>query len=272
MNYELKTTKQDYHFFRNLRTQSPINQSPNMKIALIGYGKMGREIETIALSNSHEIVLRIGSANQNDLTPANLEQADVAIEFSRPDVAVANLLFCIENKIPVVCGTTGWYQQLPEIEAYCRTHNGTLLTASNFSIGVNIFFEINKLLAKLVHTQPEYDITIKEIHHTTKKDAPSGTAITLAEQILKEVKRKTKWVNQHAAIPTELAITSERTDPAPGTHIITCNGPADSIEITHTAHNRAGFALGAVLAAEYIYNKKGVFSMQEVLGLYPAEK
>jgi 4-hydroxy-tetrahydrodipicolinate reductase len=243
-----------------------------MKIALIGYGKMGREIETIAVSRKHEIVLRIGSVNQNDLTPVRLQQADTAIEFTRPDAAAANVRFCIENDIPVVCGTTGWYQQLPEMEAYCRAHDGTLLTASNFSIGVNIFFEINKLLAKLMEGQPGYDISMKEIHHTAKKDAPSGTAITLAEQVLQAVTRKKTWVNEAASKPEQLAITSERIDPAPGTHIITCNSAADTIEITHTAHNRTGFALGAVLAAEYIYGRKGVFSMQDVLGLYPAEK
>lgn len=238
-----------------------------MNIALIGYGKMGHEIETIATQRGHATVLKISSANRHEMTAENLQRADVAIEFTRPDAAAENILFCLRQHIPVVSGSTGWYERKHEAEAFCREHDGSLLLASNFSIGVNIFFEINKLLARFMNTQPEYDIALTEIHHTAKKDAPSGTAITLAEQILHEVKRKTEWVNRETQIPEQLVIRSERVDPAPGTHIITCNGPADSIEIKHTAHNRSGFALGAVLAAEYIVNKKGIFNMTDVLGL-----
>lgn len=240
-----------------------------MNIALIGYGKMGREIEAIALERNHSIVLKITSANRDELTPVNLQKADAAIEFTTPEAAAGNILFCLENNIPVVSGSTGWYERRSEIEAICKKNNGALLTASNFSIGVNIFFEINKLLARLMNRQPGYEMSMTEIHHTAKKDAPSGTAITLAEHILEAVGRKKKWVNEKTMTPEELSILSERIDPAAGTHIVTYNSLADSIEIKHTAHNRSGFALGAVLAAEYIHHKKGIFTMHDVLGLYP---
>jgi 4-hydroxy-tetrahydrodipicolinate reductase len=238
-----------------------------MKIALIGYGKMGKAIEAIALEKEHVIGLKISSQNMDELTVANLQQCDVAIEFTNPHSAVKNILQCFEAGVPVVCGSTGWLTELDMVKIKCDESNGTLLYASNFSIGVNIFFEVNKKLAELMNQQPGYAISIKEIHHTQKKDAPSGTAITLAEQILTAVERKENWVNHPSDKKEELPIISERIDPAPGTHSITYSSAIDDIEITHTAHNRQGFAAGAVLAAEFIQHKKGIFSMKNVLGL-----
>lgn len=236
-----------------------------MKIALIGYGKMGKAIEEIAVKNGHEIVLKITTQNTSDFSTENLQQADVAIEFTNPHSAVDNLKKCFDANVPVVCGSTGWLDQWQEIENYCTKKNGTLLFASNFSVGVNIFFELNKKLAALMNNRPEYNISIEEIHHTQKKDAPSGTAITLAEGILNNNHNKEKWVLGESANNTELSITSQRIDPAPGTHIINYNSSIDSIEIKHTAHNRIGFASGAVLAAEFLKGKKGIYTMRDVL-------
>jgi 4-hydroxy-tetrahydrodipicolinate reductase len=238
-----------------------------MKIALIGYGKMGKAIEEMAIKNGHEIVLKISSQNISDFNIENLQQADVAIEFTNPHSAVANLKKCFDANVPVVCGSTGWLDQWQEIENYCTEKNGTLLFASNFSVGVNIFFELNKKLATLMSSRPEYNISIEEIHHTQKKDAPSGTAITLAEGILNNNHNKEKWVLGETENNVELSITSQRIDPAPGTHIINYNSSIDSIEIKHTAHNRIGFASGAVIAAVYILDKKGIFGMKDVLSI-----
>ena len=238
-----------------------------MKIALIGYGKMGHMIEEIAVQRGHEIVLRINIDNTEEFTAQNISVADVAIEFTGPDSAFENVRKCIDQGLPVVSGSTGWNKELTEAKALCREKNGAFLHASNFSVGVNIFLQVNKLLAKLMAPQKEYEVSLREIHHTQKKDAPSGTAITLAEQILEQVKRKTRWVNQATEDAAELPIISKREDPAPGTHSIKYSSAIDNIEIIHTAHNRKGFALGAVLAAEYIKDKKGIFSMKEVLGL-----
>jgi len=236
-----------------------------MKIALIGYGKMGKAIEEIAMKNGHEIVLKITSQNISDFNIENLQKADVAIEFTNPNVAVDNLKKCFDANIPVVCGSTGWLDHWQEIENYCTEKNGTLLFASNFSVGVNIFFELNKKLAMLMSNRPEYNISIEEIHHTQKKDSPSGTAITLAEGILNNNHNKEKWVLGETENKTELSITSKRIDPAPGTHIINYDSLIDSIEIKHTAHSRVGFASGAVLAAEFLNGKKGIFSMSDVV-------
>ena len=237
-----------------------------MKIALIGYGKMGKAIEEIAIKNGHEIVLKITSQNIADFNIENLQQADVAIEFTNPHSAVDNLNKCFDANIPVVCGSTGWLDQWQEIENYCTEKNGTLLFASNFSVGVNIFFELNKKLAMLMSNRPEYNISIEEIHHTQKKDAPSGTAITLADGILNNNHNKEKWVLGETANNAELSITSKRIDPAPGTHIINYNSSIDSIEIKHTAHNRIGFASGAVLAAEFIARQEsGIYSFYDIL-------
>jgi 4-hydroxy-tetrahydrodipicolinate reductase len=238
-----------------------------MKIALIGYGKMGKTIEAIALERGHTADLKIDIDSVADFTKENLLQCDVAIEFTGPHSAKENILSCLDAGIPVVSGSTGWLEDWSEVANFCKEKNGSFLYASNFSVGVNIFFEVNKKLAQLMNGHTEYSISMQEIHHTQKKDAPSGTAITLAEQILQEIPVKKKWVNDETTDPEALPIISKREDPAPGTHSIIYSSPIDDIEIIHTAHNRNGFALGAVLAAEYICNKKGIFSMKDVLGL-----
>ncbi|RFM36474.1 4-hydroxy-tetrahydrodipicolinate reductase [Chitinophaga silvisoli] len=238
-----------------------------MKIALIGYGKMGKAIEAIAIAKGHEIVARIDKENQDLLNKETLQHADVAIEFTGPETAYNNILKCFEANVPVICGSTGWLEKMPEVTALCLQKNQAFLYASNFSIGVNIFFELNKRLAELMAPQPQYNVTMEEIHHTQKRDAPSGTAISLAEQVLEKVTRKQNWVNNETTAPTELSIISKRIDPAPGTHIINYTSPIDDITITHTAHSREGFASGAVVAAEWIQGRKGVFSMKDVLSL-----
>jgi 4-hydroxy-tetrahydrodipicolinate reductase len=238
-----------------------------MKIALIGYGKMGHAIEQIAEKRNHEIVLRVGIENVEDFTTENVQQADVAIEFTSPESAAENILKCLEAGVAVVSGSTGWLGRWDEIKTYCDSRNGALIYASNFSIGVNLFFELNTFLAKLMEQHDDYDVMIEEIHHTQKKDAPSGTAITLAEQILQHLSRKKLWVNHISDNPDELEIVSERIDPAPGTHKIKYTSGIDDIEIIHTAHSRSGFAAGAVLAAEFLQGKKGIFNMEDVLNL-----
>ncbi|RYY62851.1 MAG: 4-hydroxy-tetrahydrodipicolinate reductase [Chitinophagaceae bacterium] len=238
-----------------------------MRIALIGYGKMGKAIETIALGKGHEIVLKINDSNLSDFTRENVTKADVAIEFTGPHSAFENIRQLIAWQVPTVSGSTGWIDRLEEILALNKENNGSFLYASNFSIGVNLFFELNKKLAALMAPHPEYRVEMQEIHHTEKRDAPSGTAITLAEQIMELNPVKTKWVNEESADNASLPIISKRIDPAPGTHSILYTSPIDDIEIIHTAHNRQGFAGGAVLAAEYIYTRKGNFNMKDVLGL-----
>jgi 4-hydroxy-tetrahydrodipicolinate reductase len=238
-----------------------------MRIALIGYGKMGHMIEEVATQRGHEIVLKIDVNNQHDFNKENISKANVAIEFTGPDSAFNNVMKCLQFGIPTVSGSTGWNDKLEQAKLYCKENNGSFLQTSNFSVGVNIFFEVNKLLAKLMASQPEYDVTMREIHHTAKKDAPSGTAVTLAEQVLANLPRKKNWVNQPANNKEQLSIISERIDPAPGTHYVKYSSEVDDIEIIHTAHSRKGFALGAVLAAEYISDKKGIFSMKDVLHL-----
>ena len=237
-----------------------------MNIALIGYGKMGKAIEEIALQRGHHIVLKIDINNIIEFNQENLSKADAAIEFSSPHSAFGNVMKCLQYKTPVVCGSTGWLEKYEEVKKYCLANNGAFLYSSNYSIGVNIFFELNKHLAQLMAGYNEYDVSMTEIHHTQKKDAPSGTAITLAEQVLEKIARKKKWVNHISDNAEELEIISERIDPAPGTHQIKYSSPIDDIEIIHTAHNRMGFATGAVLAAEFIKGKKGVYSMKDVLG------
>jgi 4-hydroxy-tetrahydrodipicolinate reductase len=238
-----------------------------MKLALIGYGKMGKAIEEIAVDRGHKIVLKITSQNKADLSSTNLKKADVAIEFSQPQTAVENIITCLDSGTPVICGTTGWLNDFPKIERVCKEKNGSFLFASNFSIGVNIFFEINKRLAALMNDQKQYSVTVEEIHHTQKKDAPSGTAITLADAIIEKLERKVKWVNKKTDVPCELSILSKRIDSVPGTHSIKYSSPVDDIDIVHTAHNRKGFAEGAVLAAEFLFNKTGIFTMKDVLGV-----
>ncbi|NSL88040.1 4-hydroxy-tetrahydrodipicolinate reductase [Chitinophaga sp. Mgbs1] len=238
-----------------------------MKIALIGYGKMGKAIDAIATAKGHEVILRIDADSQHLLEKEQLGQADVAIEFTTPETAYHNVLKCFEAKVPVVCGTTGWLEKLPAVKELCSKYQGGFLHATNFSIGVNIFFEVNKKLADLMAAQPQYNVWMEEIHHTQKKDAPSGTAITLAEQLLGAVTRKTNWVNASSEQPETLSIISKRIDPAPGTHTITYTSAIDDITITHTAHSREGFAAGAVTAAEWLTGRQGVFSMRDVLNL-----
>jgi len=238
-----------------------------MKIALIGYGKMGHAIEEIAVQRGHEIVLKVGIENIEDNTIENIRNADVAIEFTGPEIAFDNVMRCLEAGVPVVSGSTGWLERFNEATKYCNDHNGAMIYASNFSVGVNIFFAINKRLAEMMASHSEYNASLIEIHHTQKKDAPSGTAISLAEDILKLAPQKNKWVNQPTGKANELEILSERIDPAPGTHIVTWASDIDNIEIKHTAHNRKGFATGAVLAAEFLNGKKGIYNMSDVLGL-----
>lgn len=238
-----------------------------MKIALLGYGKMGKAIEQIAIQRGHEIILKVGIENLEDNTINNIRKADVAIEFTGPESAFENVIRCIEAGVPVVCGSTGWLTRYEEAKNTCLVHKGALLYASNFSVGVNIFFAINKRLAELMAPHKEYNVSLTEVHHTEKKDAPSGTAITLAEQILDKNDQKKQWVNNPSSLSQDLVIISERIDPAPGTHIITYKSEIDDIEIKHTAHNRTGFATGAVLAAEYLHDKKGIYSMSDVLGI-----
>ncbi|MCU0367874.1 MAG: 4-hydroxy-tetrahydrodipicolinate reductase [Cyclobacteriaceae bacterium] len=235
-----------------------------MKILLIGYGKMGKTIEQIAVKRGHEIV---GKIDVGDSLTQFDKQADVAIEFTQPEAAIQNLKTCFEKNIPVVCGTTGWRQHQVEVESYCKEKNGTLLWSSNFSLGVNLFFKLNEYLAKMMNRYTQYEVSIDETHHTQKKDAPSGTAITLAEGVLANLTRKKKWVSGANDNPESLVINSFRVDPAPGTHTIKYHSVVDDIEITHTAHSREGFALGAVMVAEWLKGKNGIFSMDDFLQL-----
>lgn len=234
-----------------------------MKIAIVGYGKMGHEVEKVALQRGHQIVFTCNHAltDQN----SDLNGAEIAIEFSQPDAAADNLLHCLKYHIPVVCGTTGWYNRIEEVKSMCREKNGALLYATNFSIGVNLVFHLNKLLARIMNELEEYDPSIKEIHHIHKKDKPSGTAITMAEGMLNELKRKSNWTIDESSSEKELFIDVERTDEVPGTHTVKYDSDIDCIEITHVAKNRVGFALGAVKSAEWLLNKKGVFTIQDYL-------
>ena len=242
-----------------------------MKIALLGYGKMGKIIEKIALSRKHEIVLTIDHENQHELTAENLQKADAVIEFTMPASVLGNIKHCFNAGVPVVVGTTGWYDKLDEIKQLCEEGNNALMYATNFSVGVNIFFHINRMLARVMNNYPYYDVQVEEIHHIHKLDAPSGTAITIAEGIIDNLESKTDWVNvlttddnddDENVQPDQLLIESMRIDSVPGTHTVIYDSEVDTIEFKHTAHNRNGFALGAVLAAEWIYDKKGFYSVE----------
>ena len=237
-----------------------------MKIALIGYGKMGKEIEQIALSRGHSIVLKVDITNASTYSVDELKQADVAIEFSTPESAIGNMYKCFDANVPVVVGTTGWLNKLEEVKLKCNQQNQTLFYASNYSIGVNLFFKLNAHLAKLMNAYPEYNVTMEEIHHVHKLDAPSGTAISLANQVIENMERKNKWVNNTSENKNELEIISKRLEEVPGTHTVSYNSAVDEISITHIAHNRKGFALGAVIAAEFVKGKKGIFGMNELMG------
>lgn len=237
-----------------------------MNIALVGYGKMGKIIEAVALSRGHVVDVKIDIETLANFNPDTFAHVDAAIEFTGPHTAFQNVMQCLEMGTPVVCGSTGWLDHLQEVENKCKALNGSFIYASNYSVGVNIFFEVNKKLAQLMQGQDQYDVSIREIHHTQKKDAPSGTAITLAEQILENNSAKKNWINDQPGKHDELQINSERIDPYPGLHEVTYQSEIDEIRIIHNAHNRNGFALGAVMAAEYIYEKKGIFNMKDVLG------
>ncbi len=228
---------------------------------------MGHAIEEIAVQRGHTIALRITSANTHEIDAEHLNNVDVAIEFTRPEFAKDNVISCLDAGVNVVCGTTGWNEELADAQVAATAVHKAFLHASNFSIGVNIFFEINKMLATLMNSQPEYDVSIEETHHTHKKDAPSGTAITLAEQILQRLDSKKTWALNFVNNPNILPIVAHRIENVPGTHVVKYTSEIDDIEIIHTAHSRAGFALGAVLAAEFLAGKQGVFSMQDVLGI-----
>ena len=238
-----------------------------MNILLLGYGKMGKVIEQTALQRGHEIVGKIDVNNRAELANFNAENVDVAIEFSAPEAAYLNLKWAMNAGIATVCGTTGWLQHRPEIEALCQQHNSAFFYASNYSIGVNLFFRLNAQLAKLIAPyESQYQVSMTEIHHTEKLDAPSGTAITLAEGILGNFITKKSWVNQAKATENELPIVSLREGKVPGTHVVRYGSAVDTLEIQHIAHSRDGFALGAVVAAEWLKNRKGVFGMEQMLG------
>ena len=236
-----------------------------MKIALIGYGKMGKAIEQMATKKGHTIITRIDTIDSPERK--KIKDADVAIEFSQPDSVVNNLEACFDAQVPVVCGTTGWLAHKSNIEASCQQKGGTFFYASNFSLGVNILLKVNEYLAQIMDQYPDYDVSIDEIHHTQKKDAPSGTAITLAEGVIAHLKRKHRWVNKDNSNHEALVINSFREDPAPGTHTIKYSSPIDNLEINHIAHSRDGFVLGAILVAEWIQGKKGVLGMSDFLKL-----
>lgn len=240
-----------------------------MKIALIGYGKMGHEIEKILVSRGHTLPLIIDQDNTDQLTAENLNKCDVAIEFTTPATAFDNIVTCLKAGIPTVCGTTAWLDRLPEVTDLCQQTSGAFFYASNYSIGVNIFFAINRQLARMMNQFPEYDVTLNEVHHVQKKDAPSGTAVTLAEDILVGIDRKTSWHLGTTTDRDKLEVTAQRRAMVPGIHTIVWESDADTITIDHNAKNRSGFAMGAVLAAEYLADKRGtgkVYGMKDLLG------
>jgi len=238
-----------------------------MKIALIGYGKMGKTIEELAELNNHKIELIIDENSLEDFTEENLRRVDVAIEFSTPDVAFENIIKCINSGVPVVSGTTGWLHRLDEVVELCKTENGAFFYASNFSLGVNIFFKLNQYLAKIMNKFPEFNISIEETHHIHKIDAPSGTAITLANDIIKNIKCKKGWVKEIAPENSEIEIKSFRIGENPGEHIIHYDSMIESIDIIHKSKSRIGLAMGALTAASFIVGKSGVFGMDDLLEL-----
>lgn len=238
-----------------------------MKIALIGYGKMGREIEKIARSRGHEIAITIDAGEEQKFQSEAFRTADVAIEFTSPHSALDNYRKCFQANIPVVAGTTGWLEHLPEVQKACEEGGQTFFYASNYSIGVNIFFELNKHLARVMNRYSDYDVRMQEVHHIHKLDAPSGTAITLAEGLLENLDAKKAWRLEHAEQPTEIAIEAIRRDEVPGIHEIVYESEVDTISIKHDAKSRKGFALGAVVAAEFTVGKKGFLGMQDMLQL-----
>ena len=238
-----------------------------MNIAILGYGKMGEQVEKVALERKHKIVARIDNENEWSKQANNLKQADVAIEFSTPKAVVDNIYKCFEIDLPIVVGTTGWHEQLKAVKEKCLQGNKSLIHASNFSLGVNLFFALNKALAKIMNGYTEFDVSIEEIHHTEKRDAPSGTAIVLANDIIKYLSRKETWINEVNDNASELSIKSERLSNNVGTHIVSYSSPFDVIEITHKALSRKNFAIGAVSSAEWLIDKKGFFNINDMLCL-----
>lgn len=235
-----------------------------MNIALLGYGKMGKEIEKIALERGHTIVLKIDVDNVSDMTSENLQKADVAIDFSVPSSAYDNIMKCFESNLPIVSGTTGWIDRKQEVEKECREKNQTFFYASNYSLGVNLFFKLNQFLAKIMGPFDQYDVAIEETHHTQKLDAPSGTAITLAEDILDNIERKSTW-ELDSEDKSKLNIKAIRKENVPGIHTVTYDSEVDYITMTHSAKSRKGFALGAVLAAEFAKDNKGILTMDDLM-------
>lgn len=233
-----------------------------MRIALLGYGKMGKTIEKIALKRGHDVVLTI----DKDDTDYDITKADVAIDFSIPSVAFNNITNCINNNVPVISGTTGWLDHYDETVALCKEKKGAFIYASNYSLGVNIFFELNKTLAKMMSTLKQYNVSMEEIHHTQKLDAPSGTAISLANDIISQNQKYNSWKLDEGD-DTSIPIVAKRIEDVPGTHTVDYESEVDTISIEHIAHTRQGFALGAVVAAEWIADKKGVFTMNDVLNI-----
>lgn len=236
-----------------------------MKILILGYGKMGKAIEEIAEDRGHIIAHKININNTQALKFIDSSEIDVAIEFSQPDAAFGNIKYCLNNNIPVVCGTTGWLDRKSEIDELCRQNDGAFFYTSNFSLGVNLFLKLNEILANMMEQHPGYKTELTEIHHTEKLDSPSGTAINLAEGLINNLSSKTRWVNEPSDDDSVVPIISKREPNVPGTHIIKYFADVDEIEIKHTAKSRTGFALGAVLVAEWILNKKGVLSMKEFM-------
>ena len=242
-----------------------------MKIAILGFGKMGQIIEQFAMERGHDVVLKVNADNLEELTVSNLKNADVAIDFSTPDCVLQNIALCFDAGVAIVVGTTGWYGRLQEVKNQCVEGNNTLLYASNFSVGVNVFFFVNRVLAKIMNRYPQYEVQVEEIHHTEKLDSPSGTAMSIAEGIIGELNRKNEWVNEligsHSELitkPDQLLIESHRIEDVPGTHTVIYSSEVDDIEFKHKAHSRAGFALGAVLAAEWVNGKNGFYNVTDM--------
>ncbi len=236
-----------------------------LNIGLIGYGKMGREVHQVIKHRGHHLAIIIDIENITEINNLAKYNLDVCIEFSKPEHAVENIKKCFAQDVPVVCGTTGWYQDYEAVKKLCEDNKHSLIASSNFSIGVNIFFKINQMIAEYMNAQNEYDVEITEIHHTQKLDAPSGTAIVIAQKIMEKLERKNNWVCNQDAKENELKITAQRIAHVPGTHIVNFSSEIDSIELKHTANNRKGFAQGAVHAAEFIHDKKGCFTMNDIL-------
>ncbi len=249
----------------NLLIVSKIKSVQIMKIAIIGYGKMGKTIEKLAIQKGHRIVLKIDDTNLNELTVENLKKADVAIEFTNPKAAFNNINRCFDAKIPVISGTTGWLDKFKEVENRCETEKQAFFYASNFSLGVNIFFKLNQQLAKIMNQFEGFDVSVDETHHIHKLDAPSGTAITIAKEIISEIKRKDSWVKENAENDKQIAIKSFREGENPGVHTVSYQSDIESIVITHESKNREGLAQGTLMAAEFIIGKTGVLGMDDLL-------